>query len=209
MNGDWIVAWSLDKGSLYSYFWQVGDLSQTHRGDISRVSSRISFVAKKSIDKSQPRHKNPCALSKQILACDGPHRFVAWDEPHGQVRIIHGLPPSQEEAISKECLYNIITGIVTPAADAIVFIRKSCNNSNINDQVSIVPLSLNRDNIPEMGKSFDICKTKAPITNSCGITVTVDEQSKVVKHILVAHLDGFIEKIELVYDKLWDDDFGF
>lgn len=37
-SGDWIVAWCVDKGSVYAYFWQISDLSQSHRKMISSVS---------------------------------------------------------------------------------------------------------------------------------------------------------------------------
>lgn len=117
------------------------------------------------------------------------------------MRIIHGLAPSQKESTSQELLDNIKVGIVTPATDAVVLIRKSYDPSSSDDQVSIIPLCLNRDKVFELGKSLDICTTKAPITNTCGITVTVDKRSEMLKHILVAHLDGLIEKIELVYDE--------
>lgn len=117
------------------------------------------------------------------------------------MRIIHGLAPSQTESTSQELLDNIKIGIVTPAADAVVLIRKSYDPSSSDDQVSIIPLFLNRDKVFELRKSMDICTTKASITNTCGITVIMDKQSEMVKHILVAHLDGLIEKIELVYDE--------
>ena len=117
------------------------------------------------------------------------------------MRIIHRLAPSQKESTSQELLDNIKVGIVTPAADAVVLIRKSYDGSSSADQVSIIPLFLNRDKVFELGKSLDICTTKASITNSCGITAIIDKESEMVKHILVAHLDGLIEKIELVYNE--------
>lgn len=140
-------------------------------------------------------------MNKQILAFNHSPSFALWDESQGQVGIIYGPSSSQETSFSKDSLDDIKTGIIAPADKAIVLVRKDDSNSNGNDQVSIIPLCLNSNELLEPGTSLDICKIKAPATSSCGIAVTAKDQSGMVKDFLVAHPDGFIEKIEISFEE--------
>lgn len=144
-------------------------------------------------------------MNRQILALSGLTCFAAWDEPRGQVRIVHGPPSTLKESILKSLVPNIKAGIISPAANTIVVVRSSEDHSNndnhANDQVTIASLCLNsREEIFESGPTIDLCKIEADLLKSGDIAVDTDSKSGLVKLIRLAHSNGFFEEIELQYD---------